>query len=232
MIHSVGPSPRSLPGYVQGRARSRRAKWQPEECTESESVSGWRRFSPGYWRGASSSLLWAHTSRRSTTSRPSTSSTKKAADERFINVGETATAATIAITATAATNATNAANADRLDGLDSSAFKLACPAGTRLFLGVCIEETSRPTADWGAAINACADLGRRLPSIGELWAFRLQPGITLAGSTFATSEMTQDLYFDSGVFGFIAVGEDGTAHERQGMLPLANPYRCVASPSN
>ena len=151
--------------------------------------------------------------------------TKKAADERFISVGETATAAT------AATNATNATNADKLDGLDSLAFKLACPAGTRLFLGVCIEETSRSALDWGTASNTCANLARRLPSIGELWAFRLQPGIDLAGPA-ATGEMTYDLYHDGTNFGFIAVREDGTTHERAGAGPQSNPFRCVAGPSN
>jgi hypothetical protein len=149
--------------------------------------------------------------------------TKKAADARFVNVGETATAAT---------NATTAANADKLDGLDSLAFKLACPASTRLFLGVCIEETSRSALDWGTASNTCAGLGRRLPSIGELWAFRQQDGITLAGSSATTAEMTFDLFHDGTNFGFIAVGEDGTAHERSGASPLANPFRCVGGPSN
>jgi hypothetical protein len=153
--------------------------------------------------------------------------TKKAADDLFVNVGETATAAT---SATNATNATTAANADKLDGLDSLAFKLTCPAGTPLFLGVCIEETSRPATDWGPAVTTCADLGRRLPSIGELWAFRLQPGITLAGSTTTTREMTQDLYSDNAEFGFISVGEDGTIAERQGSTPssMTNPFRRVA----
>jgi hypothetical protein len=43
--------------------------------------------------------------------------TKKAADARFINVGETAAGATDA------TNAENATNADKLDALDSTAFQ-------------------------------------------------------------------------------------------------------------
>ena len=43
--------------------------------------------------------------------------TKKAADARFINVGEAAASATNA------TSATNAANADKLDALDSTAFQ-------------------------------------------------------------------------------------------------------------
>jgi hypothetical protein len=43
--------------------------------------------------------------------------TKKAADTRFINVGEEAA------TATNAANAANAANADKLDSLDSTAFQ-------------------------------------------------------------------------------------------------------------
>jgi hypothetical protein len=46
--------------------------------------------------------------------------TKKAADARFINVGEAAASAT---NATSAANATNAANADKLDALDSTAFQ-------------------------------------------------------------------------------------------------------------
>lgn len=46
--------------------------------------------------------------------------TKKAADARFINVGEAASSAT---SAKSATNAESAANADKLDSLDSTAFQ-------------------------------------------------------------------------------------------------------------
>jgi hypothetical protein len=49
--------------------------------------------------------------------------TKKAADNRFVNVGETAANAT---------NATNAANADKLDTLDSTAFQQTCKDGAIL----------------------------------------------------------------------------------------------------
>jgi hypothetical protein len=52
--------------------------------------------------------------------------TKKAADNRFLNVGETAA------NATNATNATSAANADKLDNLDSAAFQQKCKDGTIL----------------------------------------------------------------------------------------------------
>lgn len=46
--------------------------------------------------------------------------TKKAADARFVNVGEAAASATKAATAD---NAANAANADKLDAMDSTAFQ-------------------------------------------------------------------------------------------------------------
>lgn len=49
--------------------------------------------------------------------------TKKAADKRFVNVGETAANAT---------NAANAANADKLDTLDSTAFQQKCKDGAIL----------------------------------------------------------------------------------------------------
>jgi hypothetical protein len=46
-----------------------------------------------------------------------------------------------------------------------------CPAGTTLFLGVCFETATR-FGDWSAAVNGCADEGRRLPTHTELLAFR------------------------------------------------------------
>ncbi len=57
--------------------------------------------------------------------------------------------------------------------------RLKCPGGTRYHEGACIETSIRPTTkDWNDAASACADEGRRLPTMAELSTFRFEPGIT------------------------------------------------------
>jgi hypothetical protein len=71
----------------------------------------------------------------------------------------------------------------------ATALALACPAGTRSFVGVCIETTARPPDLISNAKSDCADEGKRLPSPGELLGFRELDGITLS----ADGEWTDDL---------------------------------------
>jgi hypothetical protein len=117
------------------------------------------------------------------------------------------------------------ANADRLDGLDSSAYRLSCPAGTSLFLGVCLEDRPRGADEHANATRDCADEARRLPSEGEMRAYRAQPGITIA--PFEWTDELSDTDVASG-FLYAIVGSEGSAVDEG--FGNDYPYRCVAGP--
>jgi hypothetical protein len=98
----------------------------------------------------------------------------------------------------------------------------ACPAGTTLSIGACLENASRPPATQSSAANDCADEGRRLPSTGELLAFRALPGITLE----ANGEWADDVIdFTAGVFTYLVVSDVATGFDG---AAFPNAYRCVA----
>jgi hypothetical protein len=104
--------------------------------------------------------------------------------------------------------------------------KLTCPSGTTLFIGVCIENTARAAATQPSASDNCAAVGRRLPSGGEIEAFKKQSGITIA----STGEWTDDVaditkYSDFAIF---AVSQTGNGVQRA-FTPIS--YRCVAGPT-
>ncbi len=117
-----------------------------------------------------------------------------------------------------------APDANLLDGLDGSAYTLSCPAGTTLFIGVCIENAARDAATQPDATDVCADEGRRLPSGGELQAFREAPGITLASGEW-TDDVADITRFS--VFAIFVVTETGNG-VAEAFDDLA--YRCVAGP--
>jgi len=117
------------------------------------------------------------------------------------------------------------ANADRLDGLDSSAYRLSCPAGTSLFLGVCLEDQPRAADNHGDASRDCADEARRLPSEGEMRAYRAQPGVTIA--PFEWTDELSDTDVESS-FLYAVVGSGGSAVAEA--FGNDYPYRCVAGP--
>jgi hypothetical protein len=96
-----------------------------------------------------------------------------------------------------------------------------CPAGTLPFLGVCIEIAARsPDFHFFAALD-CADELRRLPSPGELKAFREVDGITLS------VEWTDDLADAAEPFRFVVVSESG---DGVATVDEEHVYRCVAGP--
>jgi hypothetical protein len=104
---------------------------------------------------------------------------------------------------------------------------LTCPSGTMRFVSVCIETASRAPKDWGAASDDCADEQRRLPSSGEIAAFRKQPGITIATAGEWTADLGDITYKPSFVmFAFTQTGNGVTEY----FTPTA--YRCVAGLQN
>jgi hypothetical protein len=56
------------------------------------------------------------------------------------------------------------------------AHSLVCPAGTLARAGLCVEDVLRAPAGYFAAVAECGQVGRRLPSVGELLAFRASGG--------------------------------------------------------
>ena len=100
---------------------------------------------------------------------------------------------------------------------------VACPSGTRSFVGVCIETTVRTAALHFQAKFDCADEGSRLPLPGELLGFRELDGITLA-----SGEWTDDLGDTEPHFLYVTVGEAGDGIADSAVE--SNPYRCVTGP--
>lgn len=99
---------------------------------------------------------------------------------------------------------------------------LACPADTTLSIGVCLENAARTPAPQRDAALDCADEGRRLPTTGELLAFRELPGITLTGN----GEWADDVIdYSAGVFSYLIVSDTAIGFEGAA-FPTA--YRCVA----
>jgi hypothetical protein len=103
--------------------------------------------------------------------------------------------------------------------------QLSCPAGTTLFTGVCIENTPRAPATLGDASNSCAAEGRRLPSGGELRAFRELPEITIAAAGEWTDYLG-DVTFRSS-FVYLTFTQSGNGVQ-EAFEPTA--YCCVAGP--
>jgi hypothetical protein len=95
---------------------------------------------------------------------------KTAASAEHALSADTATKAT---EATSADSATTAENADTVEGLSAEQLKVACPAETELFGGMCWDEDVQPGNNWIAASRACGDAGGRLPSLSELVAYVL-----------------------------------------------------------
>ena len=104
--------------------------------------------------------------------------------------------------------------------------RLKCPEGTRYHEGACIETAVRPApATHVNARSDCLDEGRRLPTLGELENFRLEPGIALS----TQEEWTSHIFAGAGGDRAFTVDEDGNVDD----FATANdsiPYRCVARP--
>ncbi len=92
---------------------------------------------------------------------------------------EHALSADTAAEATVADSALSAADADTLEGLTAEQLEVSCAAGTELFGGMCWDLDARSAKNWIAASSECGEAGGRLPSLSELIAYVLRPGVEL-----------------------------------------------------
>ena len=100
--------------------------------------------------------------------------------------------------------------------------RLKCPGGTRYHEGACIETAFRPaTATHVNARSDCLEEGRRLPTLGELENFRLEPGIALSTQEEWTSHFV--------AFNTVMTIDEGGNLDDVGTSDSV-PYRCVAPP--
>jgi hypothetical protein len=134
------------------------------------------------------------------------------------------------------TNATGVAaglNADRVDSLSAGeiiaqavqavqtaggAASAACPSGTTLVGGGCIETSPRAAATYAAASAACGGAGRRLVAPDVLLSARALDGIDLGGG-----EMSADITAD-------AVGALGLGGVTQGYATVSDAGAVATNP--
>lgn len=104
---------------------------------------------------------------------------------------------------------------------------VACPGGTTRYQVGCFETGLRAApANWGNASDTCGADNRRLPTASELHAFRVRPGVVLAGNP-ALFELSSNIHTDAAVQYYIGVRDDGATAR----IPLATalPYRCITA---
>jgi hypothetical protein len=138
--------------------------------------------------------------------------------------------------AVTATSATNAGNAATVGGRSADSLRLQCPAATSLAAGLCFETAKHPATNWFAAQAACAAAGRRVPTIGELFAYS-----NIQGTSFRSVELsasvgnngTASYYLQfkqddatSGIPAFLVTTPIGTG------APATDQFRCVIEPTN
>lgn len=132
-----------------------------------------------------------------------------------------------------ADEAGHAADADRVGGLTAAQLRDACPTGTTLYAGVCIETEVRGiSAMWPVAARFCGDAGRRLPSLAELEGFRHLPGIDL----YATGEHVDEVVDHDGLgnstIHTLTLRDSGTISTGVAYGGSYAHFRCVAQPTN
>jgi hypothetical protein len=138
-----------------------------------------------------------------------------------------------AATADTAAGATQAANSSKLGGSTPESFRLTCPSGTILVLGVCFETNLRATKTLPLALKECGAAGRRIPTFPELEGAR-QNGFT-TGSGMNDYELTATYYKDTGpgALGETVVGLDSAGNRLEGAyVTFTKPFRCIALPTN
>jgi hypothetical protein len=84
-----------------------------------------------------------------------------------------------------ADHATTAGDAATLGGKTAADLTDACRPETELFGGMCWDEDEQQARGWVPATLECAARGGRLPSISELVAYVLQPGIQVGGENWS-----------------------------------------------
>jgi len=110
------------------------------------------------------------TTATSATTAGSADTAKTATTAQSAGSADTAKTATSAEHALSADTATSA---ETVEGLSAEDLKVACPADTELFGGMCWDDAVQPGKNWIAASRACGDAGGRLPSLSELVAYVL-----------------------------------------------------------
>jgi hypothetical protein len=139
-------------------------------------------------------------------------------------------------TAKEATHAVQASDAQTVGGMSAAqltdASKLRCPGGTTLVIGVCFETAVGKAVLIDAQVR-CSELGRRLPTQGELIAFEVETFTSLP-----PSELTDPVYFDGAAFSGMTVsawrepsGETSISRGTTGAFSPEKPFRCVTMPS-
>lgn len=124
-----------------------------------------------------------------------------------------------------------AVNSQKLGGLSAeqiiAAATPACPAGTKLSLGLCFEESPRAPKPYEEAIYDCKEVGRRLPSEGELAAYETQnyteppPGEWVGPGYFdGTSTRANHVSAAPNSLGWNSI-----------LVGVATAFRCVTDPS-
>jgi hypothetical protein len=107
-------------------------------------------------------------------------------------------------------------------GEGAAARRSSCPAGTQKFVHVCIEKAERDSVHFAAATAACVAVKRRLPTTAELNAFRQLDGITLSGSEWTGTIVSQSTAI---------IMNDAGQYAQFGITPVnaaTAGFRCVA----
>lgn len=129
-------------------------------------------------------------------------------------------------------SATEAGNAHTLDGQSaeqiSSASKLRCPSGMKLYQGICFEENVTSATDWSTASVHCWTQGLRLPTLGELLAFEHNNL-----SSQPEGEWTEPHWFAEGkASAWVASASSSGFSWGTSETGNSFPYRCVTPATN
>jgi hypothetical protein len=132
-----------------------------------------------------------------------------------------------------AATADEAQSAQSLGGKTAADLTDDCPSGTALHAGACIETAIRPGATFSVAARTCADAGRRLPSFGELEAWRQEPGFSIGSPEFTDTVIDGDGNpIDSDGFVVVGLRDNGTISTGLSYNDSSAQFRCVAPLTN
>jgi hypothetical protein len=138
-----------------------------------------------------------------------------------------------ATSAAEAATASNATDATALQGMSpaqvAALATLKCPTATALAAGLCFETSSRTSASFIEAIQACGTAGRLLPSMTELITY-----FKVTGTASVGEEWVGQPYFESPNINraeAISVGPGGLSIAAE-LLSTPHRFRCAVSPSN
>jgi hypothetical protein len=127
-----------------------------------------------------------------------------------------------------AANADSAKNARNLGGAPASDYRLHCPSGLVRAADLCFEPTPHPAATWVTAVQACAQIQRRLPTDGEL--------ALVFNNTGAPQEYqwTSTYSFQGSSFQATILSEGASRSLFFGVNSYTgtDPYRCVTDATN